>query len=341
MSLRVISSLWKRAVGERLSNGQFTSKVYLMSSYLVLILGRFRYGDRSTEDFAVRRPVVSDAHGHLKIELNPITLKLYNVVVSSSTSAHLPSDGKPFRLSFASNTQLSELHRAVRKAFNLDGESFKAFRTRLWQVQVNPDQLAQAQAQTLENDMIDPALEGPESNSSAQTATRQMPSHLVSALSGKYLNHYTSETDGKDPMLSDIDIEDADCVALEIALETATGWQWPIVLNAAGMAEEVPEIQTAAQPVAPAPLFSQPALFSGESSKASSSSSGVKKQEAAVEKKRQPRGLKGLTNLGVSVQSPQEHNCRADSCSTLEHVLHEQRATVLVKHEGVERIFPA
>ena len=274
-------------------------------------------------------------------------LKLFHVYASSSTLAHLPSDGEPFRKSFSSTTQVSELHQAVRQIFKLNGESSKCLRTRLWQVQINPDRLAQAQAQAesqapaAEEDQIDPSLDEPGSEPSTRTATRRLPSHLISALSGKFISSDSSPTDGKGPMLSDIDIEDADCVALEIADETASGLQWPLKLNEAGMAEEVPQPQLS-RPVAPAPLFSQPAMFSGEPSRASSSAFGAKKQEAPVEKKRQPRGLKGLTNLGVSSESTKIARSRRAELflSVAEHMLHEQRAAVLVKYEGIERVFP-
>lgn len=161
-------------------------------------------------------------------------------------------------------------------------------------------------------------------------ATRQLPSHLLSALSGKCISTSPSPVDGKDPLLSDIDIEDADCVALEIAEGTATDLQWPVKLNEAGMAEEIPEAQ-APRPAVPAPLFSQPALFSGDATRASSSEIGRQKQEASVQKKRQPRGLKGLTNLGVSVEPVVSEQCAELIYSLrLEHVFHEQRFAVLV-----------
>ena len=237
--------------------------------------------------------------------------KFYCVTPSSSTTAHQSADEKPYRMSFSSTTQVSELHDAVRKIFGLDqengGEGVKP--TRLWQIQVVPDQLAAAQA---EANGIDPTLDGPGSGVPASEATRHIASHLLSALSGKCVATYPASDSGKDPLLSESDVEDADCFALEIAQGLASDPQWLVKVNEAGGAEEVPipagmsssvmQLPSEAEKPVAAPLFSQPPLFAGNGGglRVSSSEPGRKRQEVVTEKRRQARGLKGLTNLGVS-----------------------------------------
>jgi len=277
-------------------------------------MGTRRYGNEETSSNAVKRQVVSDAQGNLKIELNPLMFKFYCVTPSSSTTAHQSTDEKPYRMSFPSTTKVSELHDAVRKVFGTDqeisGEGVKS--TRLWQIQVVPDQLAAAQA---EAKGIDPALDGSGSEVPAGEATRHIASHLLSALSGKCVASYPASDSGKDPLLSESEVEDADCFALEIAQGSVSEPRWLVKVNEAGGAEEVPvpagmsssvmQLISEAEKHITTPLFSQPPLFAGTGGglRVSSSEPGRKRQEVVTEKRRQARGLKGLTNLGVSRKS--------------------------------------
>jgi hypothetical protein len=265
-------------------------------------------------------------------------LKFHCVFASSSTATHLPSDGKPYRLSFPSTTQVSELHQAARKMFKLDVDGVDSIKTRLWQVTVEPNTLARAQAQADRNTAgIDPSLDR---EPTVGAATRKLPSHLLSALSGKCISSDSSQSsrDGKDPFLSESDIEDADCFALEIAHGTAEDPRWPVRMNEAGVAEEIPveSSSTSAQEKKRAPLFSQPALFSGNGLRPSSSDPGRRRQEVVPEKekKRQSRGLKGLSNLGVSALLPSFARFWCTQYTTFrirsEHVFHEQWVTVFV-----------
>lgn len=252
-----------------------------------------RYGNEHTGSFAVKRKVISDSQGGLKIELNPPTFKLFRINPSSSSAAHLPSNDKPYRLSVSVADQVSELHQAVRNAFEIDGDA----QTRLWTLQTSLYDVAQAQYKAGEEARIDPELDGTSSTIPNAQATRQLPSHLLSVLGGKCISTLPKAASGDDPVLGDADFEDGDSLALEVA-ETVNGEiRWVAKLTEIGTAEEIPVPSTA-----PPPLFSIPPLFaggSGANKESSNSTATTRSNDTLPPKRKQPRGLKGLSNLGV------------------------------------------
>jgi hypothetical protein len=187
---------------------------------------------------------------------------------------------------------------------------------------------------------------------------REVPARRLPTLSAKLLGTRSdgNSTDGSsglenDPLVEDALLENGDCLAVEVGRKTDNGIEWMVGVNEQGLAEEK-ETSTASKR---APLFSTQFTFGGQSTSTSASTSKMedakkangivtRSQAVAGSSRGKTRGLKGLQNLGVSAAGRTGLNARL-SADTLvfgppEHLLHEQRFTMSLEYERVERVLP-
>lgn len=169
--------------------------------------------------------------------------------------------------------QISELHQAVEAMFNVDlGKS----QTRLWKLEP-----------------VQPSL-------NSETTDRRVPPGKLNSLSAKCISTTSEQNTGLDPIIDDADFEDGDAIALEVAPVVQGEAKWMVDMNENRTAEPGQEATTSSSSTH-APLFSQPALFSGNhqtTANTTSSANDNGADESVAKKRAKARGLKGLMNLG-------------------------------------------